>query len=150
MFKISADYPTVDEEANILKMHREQANLDEHLDRLQTVTNPGELLEATDLCAEVQVNDKLIDYINRVVRLTREWPQLHLGASPRAGIALLQGARTLAAFAGRDYVVPDDVAEIVLPALRHRVILSAEAEVEGRRTDELLLEIVRTVEVPRL
>lgn len=150
MFKIAADYPTEQEEANILKMHREQADLDRHLDELKTVTGAKELIEAGEICAEVRVDDKLIDYINRLVRMTREWPQLHLGASPRAGIALLQGARTLAAFAGRDYVVPDDVTEIVLPALRHRVILSAEAEVEGRRTDELLQEIVRAVEVPRL
>ena len=62
----------------------------------------------------------------------------------------MQGARTLAAFSGRDYAVPDDVVEIVLPALRHRVQLTAEAEVEGRQVDELLGELVRSVEVPRL
>ena len=73
-----------------------------------------------------------------------------MGASPRAGLALVQGARTLAAFRGRDYAVPDDVVEIALPALRHRVILTAEAEVEGRTVDELLSELIRTVEVPRL
>jgi MoxR-like ATPase len=73
-----------------------------------------------------------------------------MGASPRAGIALMQGARTLAAFSGRDYAVPDDVAQIALPALRHRVMMSAEAEVEGHQVDELLTELMRTVEVPRL
>jgi len=67
-----------------------------------------------------------------------------------SGIALMQAARTLAAFSGRDYAVPDDVVQIALPALRHRVILTAEAEVEGRRVDELLTEMIRTVEVPRL
>ena len=72
------------------------------------------------------------------MRLTRQWPQFHMGASPRAGIALMQGARTLAAFCGRDYAVPDDVVQIALPALRHRVILTAEAEVEGQQVDELL------------
>ena len=81
---------------------------------------------------------------------TREWPQFHLGASPRAGLALMQGARTLAAFHGRDYAVPDDVVELALPVLRHRVILSAEAEVEGHSVDELLGELVASVEVPRL
>jgi MoxR-like ATPase len=73
-----------------------------------------------------------------------------MGASPRAGLALMRGARTLAAFNGRDYAVPDDVVEIALPALRHRVILSAEAEVEGREVDELLRELIRSLEVPRL
>ena len=96
------------------------------------------------------MDPKLIDYINKIVRLTRKWPQFHLGASPRAGIALMQSARTLAAFAGRDYAVPDDVVQLALPALRHRVILTAEAEVEGRNVDELLTELIRSVEVPRL
>ena len=89
------------------------------------------------------MDDKLIDYINKIVRLTRQWPQFHMGASPRAGLALMQGARTLAAFRGRDYAVPDDVVQIALPALRHRVILTAEAEVEGHNVDDLLQELIR-------
>ena len=80
---------------------------------------------------EVRIDNLLADYVNQIVRLTRQWPQFHLGASPRAGLALMQGARTLAAFYGRDYSVPDDVVQIALPVLRHRVILSAEAEVGG-------------------
>ncbi len=104
----------------------------------------------TRSCGEVRVDDKLFDYINTLVRRTRGWPQFHLGASPRAGIALVQAARTLAAFSGRDYAVPDDVVQIALPALRHRVILTAEADVEGQRVDDQLRELIRTVEVPRL
>ena len=99
---------------------------------------------------QVRVDDKLVDYINKLVRLTRQWPQFHMGASPRAGLALMQGARTLAAFNGRDYAVPDDVVQIVIPALRHRVILTAEAEVEGHEVDSLLADLVRSVEVPRI
>ena len=71
-----------------------------------------------------------------------------LGASPRAGVAVLRGARALAALDGRDYALPDDVQEVALPALRHRVILTPEAEVEGRGADELLAELIRSVEVP--
>src|SRR5438445_6711774 len=107
-------------------------------------------MEVTRQCGEVRVDDKLIHYINTLVRLTRAWPQFHVGASPRAGIALVQGARTLASFYGRDYAVPDDVVQIALPALRHRVMLTAEAEVEGRKVDDLLDELIRSVEVPRL
>jgi MoxR-like ATPase len=92
----------------------------------------------------------LIDYTSAIVRQTRRWPQFHLGASPRAGIALVHGARTLAAFLGREYAVPDDVVSIAVPAMRHRVSLTAEAEVEGRKIDDLLLEVIRSVEVPRL
>jgi MoxR-like ATPase len=151
MFKLVADYPAIEDEAQILKMHSLQIDLDKRLlEDVQTISSPEEILRTTQLCGQLRVDDKLIHYVNTLVRLTRQWPQFHLGASPRAGIALLQGARTLAAFYGRDYVVPDDVVQIALPALRHRVILTAEAEVEGRQVDELLTEMIRTVEVPRL
>ena len=151
MFKIVATYPTVDEEVEILKQHGKQSDLDQLLaETLASVTSPEEIVEITDQCGRVHVEDKLFAYINTLVRLTRAWPQFHLGASPRAGIALVQGARTLAAFRGRDYAVPDDVVDIALPALRHRVILTAEAEVEGHSTDDLLRELIRSVEVPRL
>lgn len=151
MFKLIADYPQESEESSILKLHSTQADINDRLEReLQTVTSPQEIMRITQENAGIRVDDRLFDYINKIVRLTRQWPQFHLGGSPRAGIALVQGARTLAAFAGRDYAVPDDVVQIVLPALRHRVILTAEAEVEGHNVDELLTEVVRAVEVPRL
>ena len=150
MFKIIANYPSVEEEAAILRLHTQQLDLEAHLARLERVTSAAEILQVTRACATTRVNDKLIDYINQVTRLTRQWPTLHLGASPRAGIALLQGSRAMAAFMGRDYVVPDDVVRIALPALRHRVALTAEAEVEGRQVDEVLGELLRSVEVPRL
>jgi MoxR-like ATPase len=151
MFKLFADYPGEQDEAAILRMHGGQQDLNRRLEEtVQTVTSPAEIMQITQENSRIRVDDKLIDYINKIVRLTRRWPQFHMGASPRAGIALVQGARTLAAFAGRDYAVPDDVVQIVLPALRHRVILTAESEVEGRRVDELLTELVRTVEVPRI
>jgi MoxR-like ATPase len=150
MFKIVADYPTTEEEANVLKMHSQQVDLDQRLAvELQTVTSPQEIVATTQACGNVHVDDRLIDYINKLVRRTRQWPQFHLGASPRAGIALVQGARTLAAFNGRDYAVPDDVVQIALPALRHRVVLTAEADVEGQRVDDQLRDLVRTIEVPR-
>ena len=111
---------------------------------------PEEIVQATQACDDVRIDDRLLDYINQIVRLTRNWPHFHLGASPRAGIALTQGSRTLAAFHGRDYAVPDDVTTIVLPALRHRVILTAEAEVEGQSVDEVLTNMLQSIEVPRL
>jgi MoxR-like ATPase len=150
-FKLTADYPRAEEEAEILDLHSRQVDLNERLEReLTPLTTPEDIVRITRQNAEIRVDPKLIDYINKVVRLTRKWPQFHLGASPRAGIALVQSARTLAAFAGRDYAVPDDVVQLALPALRHRVILTAEAEVEGRNVDELLTELIRSVEVPRL
>lgn len=150
MFKLVVDYPSADEEAQILTMHSVQVDLDDRLGQLQTVTSPAEIVRTTRRCGEVLIDPKVVDYINSLVRLTRQWPQFYLGASPRAGLALMQGARTLAAFHGRDYAVPDDVVELALPAMRHRVILSAEAEVEGHQVDQLLTQLIRSVEVPRL
>lgn len=151
MFKIVADYPSAEEEIAVLKQHGRQVDLDARLAKtLEVVTTGEEIVEMTSLCSQVHIEDKLFVYINSLVRLTRQWPQFHLGASPRAGIALVQGSRTLAAFRGRDFVVPDDVVDIALPALRHRVVLTAEAEVEGHTTDEQLTALIRAIEVPRL
>jgi MoxR-like ATPase len=151
MFKLVADYPAEQEEARILDMHSRQVDINKRLEEeLETITSPEEIVRITEATGTVRVDNRLIDYVNKIVRLTRQWPQFHMGASPRAGLSLMQGARTLAAFRGRDYSVPDDIVEIALPALRHRIILTAEAEVEGHDVDHLLTELIRSVEVPRL
>jgi len=151
MFKLLADYPREEQEAAILKMHSSQVDINQRLEQeVATVTSPAEIMAVTRENGNVRVDDRLLGYVNSIVRLTRQWPQFHMGASPRAGIALMQAIRTLAAFEGRDYAIPDDVIRVALPALRHRVILTAEAEVEGHRVDELLRELIRSVEVPRL
>ncbi|MFN0017762.1 MAG: AAA family ATPase [Pirellulaceae bacterium] len=151
MFKLVASYPREQEEATILKLHSQQIDVDKRMElELETICSPTQIMEVIRDNAQIRVDEKLVDYINKIVRLSRSWPQFHMGASPRAGIALMQAARTLAAFQGRDYAVPDDVAQIVLPALRHRVMLTAEAEVEGQKVDDLLTELVRSVEVPRI
>ena len=151
MLKLKADYPSEAEEARILLMHGGQNNLDEQLENeIQKITSPEQILQVTQESADVRIDPRLVDYINRIVRLTRQWPQLYLGASPRAGISLMQGARTLAAFMGRDYAVPDDVIEIAVSVLRHRVQLTAEAEVEGQDVDQILGGLIRSIEVPRL
>ncbi|MGQ9504216.1 MAG: AAA family ATPase [Thermogutta sp.] len=150
MFKLVMDYPLEQEEAQILIMHSVRQDIDHRLEELEVVTNPQEILEITQRAGEVCVDPKLVNYINSLVRKTRNWPQILIGASPRGGLALMQGARTLAAFRGRDFAVPDDVVDLALPALRHRVILVPEAEVEGYRVDDVLREVIRSVEVPRL
>lgn len=151
MFKLRADYPSEDQEAKILMMHGDQTSLDNRLEEeVKTVSSPEQILKVTAESSQVRVEPVLVNYINRIVRLTRQWPQFYMGASPRAGIALMQAARTLAAFYGRDYAVPDDVVQLALPTLRHRVMLTAEAEVEGQKVDDLLRELIRRVEVPRI
>ncbi len=151
MFKLVADYPDEQEEAAILLLHSAQVNLDQRLaHEISRITSPEEIVRVTRENSQVRIDPLLVEYINRVVRLTRTWPQFHRGASPRAGISLMQGARTLAAFYGRDYAVPDDVVAIAMPTLRHRVMLTAEAEVEGQSVDRQLAELLRSVDVPRI
>jgi MoxR-like ATPase len=151
MFKAVVSYPDEHEEARILELHSQQIDLGSILkSQVQQVTNAETIQKMVQLNAQVRVEPKLLTYINRIVRATRNWPTFHMGASPRAGLAIVQGARTLAAFRGRDYAIPDDVVEIALPALRHRVMMSAEAEVEGLLVDTELTSLLRGIEVPRL
>lgn len=151
MFKLFADYPSEQDEARILILHGSQQDLDDRLDKdVNQITTPEEINSITKENSNVRIDPVLVDYINKIVRLTRSWPTFYMGASPRAGISLMQGARTLAAFYGRDYAVPDDVVQIAIPTLRHRVMLTAEAEVEGQNVDQLLGELLRTIAVPRI
>ena len=149
LFKLIVEYPSLDEEMNILKLHTGGSSPDSVLaGSLQTVTGPVEVIEMQKVCGQVLVDEHVLGYIAALVRKTRQWPTFSLGASPRAGVAVLRGARAVAALEGRTYVLPDDVQEVALPALRHRVMLTPEAEVEGRSADELLAELIRSVEVP--
>ncbi len=151
MFKLVADYPSEAEEAEILMLHGDQQDLDDRLENeVVQVSTPEQIVQYTKESSGVRVDPVLVQYINKIVRRTRSWPAFYMGASPRAGISLIQGARTLAAFYGRDYAVPDDVVQIALPTLRHRVMLTAESEVEGQSVDRLLGDLIRTVEVPRV
>jgi len=149
LFKLVADYPSAAEEADILRLHANEVGPDVLLAAgLRTVTGPAEVLEAQRTCANVLVDDRVIRYIATLVRATRTWPAFSLGASPRAGVAILRAARAVAALEGRTFALPDDAQEVATPALRHRVALTPEAEVEGRSVDELLAELIRSVEVP--
>jgi MoxR-like ATPase len=150
MFKLKVDYPSENQEAEILKLHSKRVDLNQRLqDEVRNVTDPETVMAMIKLCGTVNVEDALVDYINKIVRATRNWPAFHIGASPRAGLALMQCARTLAGFNGRDYSIPDDVVEVAVPALRHRVQLTAEAEIEGRDVDDELQAMIRNIEVPR-
>ncbi|MFM7243774.1 MAG: AAA family ATPase [Planctomycetaceae bacterium] len=151
LFKIVVDYPSAEEEDDILRLHcRPQLVEQQVAGSIRPLLDPARVTAVQSLCRTVHVDDRVIGYINAIVRRTRDWPAFAVGASPRAGIALLSAARVLAAFAGRSYVVPDDVRELVLPALRHRVILAPEAEVAGETTDGSLATLLAGVEVPSL
>jgi MoxR-like ATPase len=149
LFKLVIEYPSASEETDILKLHTRGFGSDRDVaERLDVVTSPVEVRQMQRCAERVLVDDHVLAYISNLVRKTREWPTISLGASPRAGVAILRGARAVAALEGRGYVLPDDVQDVVLPALRHRVMLTAESEVEGHSADELLSELIRSVEVP--
>ena len=150
MFKAMVSYPDEAEEARVLEMHSKQIDFSSLLEeQVAVVSNAEQISQMIKENAKVRIDPKLLSYVNRIVRATRNWPTFHMGASPRAGLSIIQGARTLAAFRGRDFAVPDDVAELALPALRHRVVMSAEAEVEGLKVDQELTSLLRSIEVPR-
>ncbi len=150
MFKIVADYPSENEELKILADHGKNVSVKEKLEAVQPILDAQTILELRKIVNDVYVAPQLFDYINKIVRATRQFPRLTFGASPRAGIALTQGSRALAIFQGRAFATPDDVARLALPTLRHRVAMSPEAEIEGRSVDEILSSLVRSISVPRI
>jgi MoxR-like ATPase len=149
LLKIKVSYPSVEEERQMLERHHGAggANL---LDEANIQPLAAQLLAtARDEIRRIRVEQDLYGYILDLVRRTREWPMLALGASPRAAICLLRVAQAFAAFEERDYVIPDDVKRAVLPVLRHRILLKPEAELEGFDTDRVLGDVLAGVAVPR-
>ena len=107
------------------------------------------LAAASETVAGVRLTDEIVGYVVSLVRATRETADLETGASPRSAAMLATAARARAALEGRDYVIPDDVKALALPALRHRVILSPAAEIEGRRVDDAIRALIDRIEAPR-
>lgn len=146
--KIRISYPEAEEEVEIL--NRYQSGFDAHrLDNLELATVESEALRAARQdAAAVKVEATLFQYIGEIVRRTRSWPSLSLGASPRASVALLLAAKSLAAMDGRDYLVPDDVKAAAPFVLRHRLVIKPEADLEGITPDHVVSEIIAAVKVP--
>jgi len=150
LFKLVLPYPQEGEEEEILAMFLAGSSPAKMLiERVEQVTDGAGLQRLQDRGANVAVQKELIAYIAAIVRRTRGYPGLYLGGSPRAGISILRAARSLALIRGRGFATPEDVGDVVVPALRHRMILSPEAEIEGRTTDGIVEEIVAAVPVPR-
>lgn len=148
LFKVKVGYPSLDEEEQILMGHHEGRGA-EALDTVEPVLSPGDLVEYRSLVQEVHVEDDLMNYIARLAHRTRNYDALSLGASPRASVALLNGAKAMAALSGRAFVTPDDVHDVGHPVLRHRLLLTPEQEMEGRDIDAVIDRILEQVEVPR-
>ncbi len=150
LFKQVLPYPSEAEERDIVLRHGTRAgNPDPAGLGVATVASADRIAAAVAAVAEVRLAGEIIDYVVALVRATRESPDLETGASPRAGAMLALAARARAAIQGRDYVIPDDVKALTLPALRHRVILSPAAEIEGRTVDGVLGDLIERIEAPR-
>jgi len=150
LFKILIGYPSEATEVELLDaVHRRPPTASPAQLGVEAVCDPAALLRLRERIRAVEVRADLAPYVVRLLRATRADPSLVLGASPRAGVMILQAAKARAALGGRGYITPDDVKAMVPPALRHRVILDPAEEIEGGSTDDVLARILDTVEVPR-
>jgi MoxR-like ATPase len=150
LFKQTLGYPTRDEERRIVATYGVQSGQTAPADMgVAKVVDAKTLAAANAAVAAVKLSDDIVTYVLDLVRSTRETADLQSGASPRSAAQLALAARARAALDGRDYVIPDDVKGLALPVLRHRVILSPAAEIEGRRADEVIQGLVERAAAPR-
>ena len=148
LMKIVMSYPTPELEVVILKRHNENARLT-RLEDIEPLLTTNELLRYRQLLEKVLVDDSLLRYIIDVVQLTRSSKAVYLGASPRAAVALLRASKAYALLQGRDFVTPDDIRFVAPSVLQHRIILTAEAEMEGYTAERLVQKLTEQVEVPK-
>ncbi|HEY3804150.1 MAG TPA: MoxR family ATPase [Kofleriaceae bacterium] len=150
LFKIVVGYPSRDEERAIVHRHGHRTTMPRLGDfDLRPVADLGTIAAMRAAIGEIRVSDAIIDYIVDLVRATRERPSISYGASPRAATMLTTSARAFAAMAGRDFVLPDDIKALAVPALRHRIVLAPGAEIEGLTTEQVVRQIVEQVPAPR-
>ena len=150
MLKILVNYPSREEELRVVGNWNTGFNSRrlEDID-IRPIPDPAAIMECRSRVRAVTVEDGILNYIVQIVRRTREAINISWGASPRASVALLLCSKSLAAIRGRTFVTPDDVKEIAKPALRHRLVLRSEAEIEGTSPDQVLDEVIAGIEVPR-
>ncbi|MCA4793338.1 AAA family ATPase [Myroides odoratimimus] len=148
LFKINIDYPSLEEEIAIVQ--REHELLDKKkTTMINKVVTPNEIISFQKLIKEIIVEEKIIEYIAKIVADTRINPLLYLGASPRASIAILNAAKGFAAINNRDFVTPEDVKEAAIPVLKHRIIVSPEREMEGVTANDIINQIIESIDIPR-
>jgi MoxR-like ATPase len=141
---VAIGYPTEDDENMILERFRTE----DPLEKLEAVTTPEEILQLIEARRNIRIEESLRNYIVRVARATREHPEIELGASPRATLALFQSSQAWAAIQSREYVIPDDVKTMAPYVLTHRMMIAAHAHLRGRRPEEMIADIVESVPVP--
>jgi MoxR-like ATPase len=148
MFKINITYPSLSEEQRILRLFKEDFRQTKTAE-VNAVLTGDDIKACQSLIEKVHIREELLDYIAAIVHNTRNNGDIYLGASPRASLAILKTAKAVAAMAGRDFVIPEDIQFVAFPVLNHRIILSPEREMEGYATRDVIAEIIKKIEVPR-
>ena len=150
LLKVRIDYPSHEEETQLVR-HVVEGKVGDRLDveQVTALIKPATVLSLQAVAASLRIDDAVLDYAIRLVRATRSWAGVVAGAGPRGGISLIRAARAAALLEGRDFVTPDDVKRMALPALRHRVHPAPEMELEGRDTDAILRGLLEKMEAPR-
>lgn len=148
LFRLKLGYPSLDQEVEILKRFRNDFN-SRILESVKPVITKEDLKECQDLVEKIHIKDEILLYIAQLVDSTRNNGDLVLGASPRASLAIMRASKAIAAMNGRDFVTPDDVQYVAHPVLNHRIMLTAEREMEGVETEDVIKEITERLEIPR-
>jgi MoxR-like ATPase len=148
LFKIRVQYPTREEEFRIVTNHHLMKG-NQRIETVAPILTAARIQELRDKVRGLHIEEKLIHFITAIVGATRNHKAIYLGASPRASIGILNGAKALAAMRGRDFVTPEDIVYVTPPVLRHRLVLTPEKEMEGASADDVIAEIIRSIEVPR-
>ncbi|WP_133479898.1 AAA family ATPase [Cognatilysobacter segetis] len=149
LLKVLIGYPQRADEVRMVADVSRGASGTFDLSRVPRVLGPGDIVAMQDATAALHVDDAIIDYAVRIAASTRDWAGIALGAGPRGSIALVRCARAQAVLSGRDFVTPDDVREVALPALRHRIALAPELQLEGQSADAVLQALLARVDAPR-
>lgn len=148
LFKILVPYPSEPEELAILTKFHQMGNASVN-DVVQPVLNEQQINSLRQQIKSILIEEKLLQFIAKLVHQTRNHKSIYLGASPRASLSVMNASKAIAAMQGRDFVTPDDIREVVIPVLRHRIILAPDKEMEGITEDEVIKQIYQGMDVPR-
>ena len=148
LFKINVDYPSLNDEFSIIEGFHKMKNKND-LSQIKAVLSTADINKHRASVEEVHIDDKLMRFIAELVQKTRQNNAIMIGASPRASLGLLRGSKALAVIKGRDFVTPEDILELAVPILNHRIMLSPEKEMEGDTSSKVIQQLIQTLQIPR-
>lgn len=148
LFKINVPYPNEEQEFKILTRFHELGNA-QVLSNISAVLTAQQIKEVRQLVKNIIIEEKLLQFIAKLIVTTRNHKSIFLGASPRASLAIMNAAKAVAGMSGRDFVIPDDIVYVTPYVLRHRILLTPEKEMEGITTDDVIQQVIHSLEIPR-